>query len=368
MPSRVTSRRRVDRGPRLPILVRVAIVVAIVVLGGFIALKGVGVAGGVVKAIGSSFSDLIASVASSPSPSPIQQIAPNAPMLVAPAESYTNQAKIDVSGAIPAAAVGKADVSVRLYRSVEKAAPVQVADTPAGATPSFTFPQVTLAKGRNDFTATVVGPGGESPVSSTVTYILDTTKPKITITKPTKNAVINGATVTIQGKTKPRCALVARNEANNASITGVAGGDGSFTLVLAIAAGPNGIRITATDPAQNQSEVIINVLRGSGNLTGTISLSRYQFPQSALPANITITVVVRDPNGRPVAGATVTFMLTPPGVPVISQVLTTDGTGTASWPTTIPKGATVNQGNAAALIDAGVLGTKTVQTVIKVTK
>ena len=117
--------------------------------------------------------------------------------------------------------------------------------------------------------------------------------------------------MTIVGKTQARSSLVAKNLANNASVTGKAGDDGSFKLVLAIASGPNAIRVTATDPAQNQAAVLINVNRGAGKLRAEITASRYQFVRKRLPDDVTLSVVVTDPDGHPVDGATVTFTADP---------------------------------------------------------
>ena len=179
--------------------------------------------------------------------------------------------------------------------------------------------------------------------------------------------MVNGKTVTLVGKTQARSALVAKNLANNASITGTAGDDGSFSLVLAIAPGPNAIRITATDPANNEAAVVVNVNRGAGKLRADITASRYQFTRSSLPSEVTITVDVTDPDGHPLDGATVEITLSPPGVEVISRSLTTDGTGRVRWRVTIPK-ASAGRGVAAALVRTADFGETTSQTFITINK
>ena len=240
----------------MPIYLRVLMVVGIVALGGVVVFAGIGVLGRAAAYISTSLSQTISQVTTSPSPSPVADIAPNAPALSVPSESYTNQATVDLSGTVPPSFAGQDNVVIRIYRQLQDAGPEKVAELPVGETPAFIVPGLELAKGRNDFTATLIGPGGESEVSKAITYILDTTKPKITVTRPTKDAVVNGKTVTIIGKTQARSSLVAKNLANNASVTGKAGDDGAFKLVLAVANGPNNIRITATDPAQNQAAVV----------------------------------------------------------------------------------------------------------------
>ena len=352
----------------MPIYLRVLMVVGIVALGGVVVFAGIGVLGRAAAYISTSLSQTISQVTTSPSPSPVADIAPNAPALSVPSESYTNQATVDLSGTVPPSFAGQDNVVIRIYRQLQDAGPEKVAELPVGETPAFIVPGLELAKGRNDFTATLIGPGGESEVSKAITYILDTTKPKITVTRPTKDAVVNGKTVTIIGKTQARSSLVAKNLANNASVTGKAGDDGAFKLVLAVANGPNNIRITATDPAQNQAAVVLSVNRGAGKLRAEITASRYQFVRKRLPDDVTLTVVVTDPDGHPLDGATVTFTLTPPGVAPITRTLTTDGEGRARWRTSIPKGASVGRGIAAALVHTKDFGNTTTQTFITINK
>jgi hypothetical protein len=365
-PGRIAPHRKIDRGPGLPLWAQLLLVVAIVALGAAILFSGMGLLGKVVAGIGSAFSGAITQVTATASPSPTPAVAPNAPTLTPPTESYTNQPKIDLTGLIPSSYIGRSGATIRVYRALASASPTQIAEIPVGVTPGFIVPDITLGNGRNDFTATIVDPGGESAPSKVVTYVLDTTKPKITITAPTKDALVNDKTVTIAGKTQARSAMVAKNQANSASITATAGDDGSFSMILAISTGTNAIQITATDPAGNQTVTAISVIRGSGKLSAKLTASRYQFAQGSLPMNITLSVAVTDPNGRPLDGAAVTLTLTPPGVGPITQTLTTDATGTAIWQTAIPAGASPGKGIAAALVETTAFGTTTAQTVITI--
>lgn len=364
-PNRLAPHRKIERGSALPIYLRIGLVLVVVVLGAVVVFAGVGVLGKVVGAVTKAFDQTIASVTTNPSPSPTLAVAPNAPALSVPPESYTNQQTVDLTGTIPSGFIGREGASIRIYRTLPDEGPKQIAEQDVGATAGFTVPGLELAKGRNDFSATLVDAGGESPTSKVVTYILDTAKPKVTISKPGKDAVVNGKTVTLIGKTQPRSALVAKNLANNASITGTAGDDGAFTLVLAIASGPNAIRITATDPANNEGVLAININRGAGKLRAQITASRYQFVRKSLPTEVTLTVDVTDPDGHPLAGATVTITLSPPGVSVITRTLTTDSAGQVRWRVMIPK-ATLGKGEAAALVHTADFGDTTDQTFITI--
>ncbi len=353
----------------MPVYLRIALVMVIVAIGGVIVFAGVGVLGRVVGSVAASLQDTFAKVTESPSPSPTEIVTPNAPSLTVPSESYTNQKTVDLTGTVPSAFIGQPGVTVKIYRTLPDQAPEQIDEIPVGETAGFTAAGIELANGRNDFTATLVGASGtESGPSKAVTYVLDKVKPKIVITKPSKTAVVNGKSVTIVGKTQPRSELVATNEANHASITGTADDAGTFTLVLAIANGPNGIRISATDPANNQASVVINVNRGKGKLTAEITASRYQFVRKQLPDNVVLTAVVTDPDGKPLDGATVQFSLIMRGVDPITRTLTTDGEGRARWNVTIPKGAGLGRGVAAVLVQTKQYGQASAQTFLNVNK
>jgi hypothetical protein len=367
-PNRLAPHRRIERAPALPLYLRILMVVAVVALGGIIVFAGVGVLSKVVASISSSFSDAISQVTSTPSPSPSELIAPNAPTLTLPAESYTNQPTVDLTGTVPQAYIGQEGVTIQVYRQVQGDSVKALTEIPVGQTAGFTVPGVTLGKGSNIFTATLKAAGGESPPSKPVTYVLDTAKPKIAISSPAKDGVVNGKTVTIVGKTQARSALVANNGTNHAVITGKAGDDGAFKLILAIAPGPNAIQIAATDPAGNLGTIVINVSRGGGALQAKITASSYRFIRSHLPDDIILSVLVTDPDGHPVDGARVTFTLTIPGVTPIVQSLSTDGTGRARWKTAVPGGASLGQGVAAVLVETDAFGTTTAQTFLTIAK
>jgi hypothetical protein len=124
-----------------------------------------------------------------------------------------------------------------------------------------------------------------------------------------------------------------------------------------------------TDPAGNPSNVILHVLKGSGKLAASLSSSIYNLKRNALPEPVTLTASVIDPDGRPLEGARVTFTFAAPGVPAVtSKRIQTAGDGTATWKTTIPKGATVGQVSATAIVQTSEFGDTTDRTVITIRK
>ena len=100
----------------------------------------------------------------------------------------------------------------------------------------------------------------------------------------------------------------------------------------------------------------------------TVGASAYRFKQGSLPADIDLTATVADPDGRPLAGASVTFTLSIPGIPTVTGDATTDANGKASFGTTIPAAADRGGGNAGILVRSGEFGQAADQKVITITK
>ena len=268
---------------------------------------------------------------------------------------------------VPPGVTGDPKSQLRVYLALQdqKAAPIQ--DTPLAAVSRNIIP-VTLTKGINDFTVTIVGPGGESEPSAVVRYILDQTVPSLKVTSPASGSVVNARAVKIVGKTQGRSTVNARNTTTGDSIVGTADADGIFRLSLPLATGGNSIQLTSTDPAGNEKTVKLTDRRGSGKLTVSLGSSTYRIKRGSLPRDLRLTATVNDPDGQPLKGAAVTFTLSIPGIPSVTQDGHTDANGRAVWQTIVPAGATLGQGSAAVLVTADGLGTTSDQTVITVTK
>jgi glucodextranase-like protein len=266
--------------------------------------------------------------------------------------------------------VGAENTRIRIYVAIGKGDPGVVTEIPVGTSPRFLVPGISLSPGTNAFTATIVGPTDlESERSAAVIYILDKTKPKITISSPKANALINARSVKIIGQTQGRSALSAKNLTTNATVTGEADTKGAFSINVPIGTGSNQIELTVTDPAGNVNSATVTVRRGTGKLVAKLTASFYQVRLSKLPEPVTLTVTVTDPDGRALPGANVTFTLAVPSVPAIaSSVLSTGADGKVSFTTTIPKGATVGQCSVTAIVQTPAFGDTTARTVINVAK
>jgi hypothetical protein len=366
-PNRLASHRPIQRSNGLPIIVRIALAAAMAALGVAVLILAVGGLGKVAGGIGSTLSGFVSSVTSTPVPSLGALVPPDAPSIEQPAEPYTSEKTADLAVTVPAELRGKAAYRLKVYLTLPDQQPSAIQDAPVGDGPTTIIP-VELTKGVNDFTVAVLGPGGESDKSLSVRYVYDASPPKMTVTSPKNNATVNGKAVTIKGKTQARTTLLARNDANGSTIAATAAADGTFSLSLALSSGVNKITITGTDPAGNVASTTINVRRGNGKLTVRLNASIYRIKRSHLPEPVTLTATVTDPDGKPLAGAVVTFTLSMPGIPTVSIDTKTSASGKATFRTTVPKGADVGQGSATVLVSTDALGSTQDFTVITITK
>jgi hypothetical protein len=365
----VTSHRRVERTRRLALPFRFLLAIGLVSLGGGVLFAATGGLGKAAEAIGSTLSGFVTDLTATPVPSTPTLLESTTPLLDEPAEPYTNQPTIDLVGSIPDDLVGTKDGRIRVYVALGNQDPGVVTQIPVGRTTRFIVPGITLIEGTNAFTATIVGPGGESEPSPVVTYVYDATKPRITLASPKDGAVVNAKTVQLVGQTQPRSQVRARNATTGANVNGQADGRGNFSLILSIGDATNDIGITAVDPAGNEGHLVLAVRRGSGALLASLSGSASKVKLSSLPARTQFTVAVSDPDGRPLEGARVTFTLAVPGVPAItSKKIETGGDGTAVWSTWIPKGATTGLVSATVIVQTSQYGQTTDQTVMTIVK
>lgn len=348
----------------MPFIGRLILALALVALGLGVLYVGMGGLGKVVGALGSTVGGFVEGVTATASPRPSFVPISDAPTIKAPEEPYTADATTDLSITVPSGIVGDSAYKLRIYLALKDQAPAPIDEVPiAGPT---TIVPVTLTKGINDFTVTVVGPSGESDPSAVVRFVLDKAPPKITIQSPKNGAIVNRKSVVIKGKTQARTTLIARNAANGTSITADALADGTFSLTIALAKGVNAITIDGTDPAGNVSEAKLSIKRGTGKLTVSLSASAYQIRRSSLPETIRLSAVVNDPDGQPLAGADVTFTLSIPGIPTVTLEGKTSANGKATFTTTIPKGADKGQGSATVLVSSTDFGSAEDYTVITI--
>lgn len=344
---------------------------AVLALGGAILWVGSGQVGPFISNVVAGFGGFVSkvgSVAGSPTPTQLAAIA-DAPSIDAPDEPYTNQDVIDVTVNVPSAVAGAEGYTVRLYVGHPEEDPQLVAEEPVGATSVQVMADVRLAAGRNTMQASIMGPGGESELSEVATWILDQSKPKISVTSPKNNSQVKKATVVVKGKSQAGAEVRLQNAANGAIATAAAGSDGLWQTIIAVADGGNEITVTATDPAGNENSTQLNLRKGSGRLTAALSASAYRFRASKLPRQITLTVAVTRPDGGRASGATALFTVSVPGLEaIVSGEVRTNGNGVASFTTTIPAGAMPGSGLATVLVTTDGDGSVTDRQVLTIAK
>ena len=352
----------------MPWIIRLGLIAAVLALSAGILYVGARGFGVVVGGVGSTLSGFVKGVTATPSPSPVVGAMSAAPTLDQPSEPYTSGATVDLVVTVPASLIGDKQHRIRLYLTLPGQQAAAITEVPIADTVKTVIPGIQLTDGVNDFYATITGPGPESDPSAVVRYVFDDTPPKITITSPKNNAVVNSQAVTIKGKTQARTTMLARNDANGSSVAGTAESDGTFTLSVALATGVNKITITGTDPAGNTAQASLTVKRGTGKLAVSLSSSTYNIKRSRLPEPVTLTGTVTDPDGHPLSGVDVTFTLSMPGIPTVSIDTTTGNDGTATFKTTVPKGADIGQGSATVLVTTQAYGSAQDYTVINIVK
>jgi hypothetical protein len=354
-PARLDRYRRIERRRGLPLVMKVFLAASVALLGGAILWVGSGQVGPFVSSVArglGGFVTQVSSVVGSPTPSGVPEVG-DAPTIDAPDQLYTNHDTVDLTINVPAAVAGKDGYSVRLYVTLPDTEADLVTEVPVGGTSVQVISGVELANGRNDFQASISGPGGESELSSIATWILDTSKPVVKIISPKDGAAVTKPTVTIKGKSQGNSEVRLQNTSNGSIATVNAGKDGLWQASIGVSNGTNQIQITATDPAGNSNTTQLSVVKGSGKMTATLNGSTYRFRASRLPRRLTLTVTVLGSDGKPLPGATSLFTVSVPGLEaIVSGQIRTGADGTASFSTMIPKGATPGSGLATVLVTA----------------
>jgi hypothetical protein len=265
---------------------------------------------------------------------------------------------VDLRVTIPADVVGSTGARIRIYLALEGLTAAPIKEAPIGSAITVVVP-VELTKGRNDLTATIIRNGVESESSPIVTVILDQDPPKITVRSPKDGATVNEPDATIKGTVEAGTSLIGRNVANGTSVTTVAAGDGTFTLVLPLEPGTNAIHLDARDPAGNTSALDVSYVQGSGEMGANLLASLYRISVSGHPGSLKLTVFVTDPTGAPLAGASAFFTLQIPGLAPIYGPYTTGDDGRAAFTTPLIGTLGTGNGQATVLVSHPVFGQTT---------
>ena len=353
---RVRNYKGMDaRRPKAPLATRTILWLSIAGLAVAVFVFASGGIGPVLSSLAGSFGSAIGRLTATPVPTATQLPPTDAPSIASPEQPYTNQAEIDLTVTVPQVAVGDPTAKVLIYLALEGLDPAPIVYVPIGTTSRLTVPFV-LTEGRNDITATLFRGQDESEPSPAVTFYLDREAPKITVSSPKNGSAIDVPDVTIKGKTQAGTSLVAVNGANGTSISSMASKDGTFEFGMLLAAGTNEILITGTDPAGNAGETKLKLIRGSREMGVRLTASSYRISVSKNPASIQLSVLVTDPAGAPLAGASAFFTLQIPGLAPISNQLVTGPDGRAVFTTPLVGKITTGGGLGTVLVSSNLYG------------
>jgi hypothetical protein len=338
----ISSRRR-----RTPLVVRTSLVLAVVLLAGGVFLVASGGIGAGLTALAGGFNTAFNRLVATPVPTSTDLPPTDSPRIAAPDQPYTNKASVDLDVSVPIASLGDPNAKVRIYVALEGLEAAPLVDVPVGTTSRMIVP-VTLTEGRNDISATLFRGSDESDHSPIVTWFLDLTPPKISISSPKDGSSVDTPNATIKGSTQAGSTIVVRNPANNASITALAGRDGGFEIALPLVPGDNQVVIDVTDPAGNTAEKTLKLKQGSTDMRVRLTASLYQISVRHHPSSLQLTVLVTTPKGDPLPGARAFFTLQIPGLAPISNELFTGIDGRARF--TTPLVGTLQKGNGTATV------------------
>lgn len=343
------------RRPRAPLATRTLLWLSIAGLAVAVFMFAGGGIGPALSSLAGSFSAAFDRLTATPAPTATAVPPSDAPRIAAPEQPYTNQVEVSLTVTVPPDAVGDATAQVLLYLALEGLDPAPIVYVPVGTTSRLVVP-FTLTDGRNDITATLFRGDYESAPSPTVTYYLDREPPKITVSSPKSGSVVDVPDVTIKGTTQPGTSLVALNDANGTSISSMASKDGKFEFGLLLAAGTNTITITGTDVAGNTGSTTIKLLQGSKEMGVRLTASSYRISVKNYPPSIQLSVLVTDPEGQPLSGASAFFTLQIPGLAPISNELVTGPNGRAVFTTPLVGQITVGGGLGTVLVTSSLYG------------
>lgn len=123
-------------------------------------------------------------------------------------------------------------------------------------------PSTALADGSHTIAFNAKDNDGNAAAQKTVTFVVDTVAPTLTITSPNDNIKVNQATCVVSGTTNDATSSPVSVTINGTSVT--VGADGSFSKSITLNEGTNTITIVATDSAGKSTTVTRTVTLDTG--------------------------------------------------------------------------------------------------------
>jgi len=187
---------------------------------------------------------------------------------------------------------------------------------------------------------------------TSVTVVLDTVAPPLTLSKPVNGDKIDGTNLTVEGKAEPGATVLV----NDRSV--IVGQDGSFNDTVTVPAGTLPLTVVARDRAGNETKTELTVTMNGKPILGAAAIVSVTLangsvkPGGYVGANITVTNL-----GKPVVGQRVSLQV---GVVAIGTAVT-DAAGKAF----ISFAAPPNEGIAQVVVLAGNASGSAILTIAK---
>ena len=243
---------------------------------------------------------------------------PPAPAVLAPPVTITRDGTVDLTVIAPANLRGDQHYVVHVYVNGN-----QVSQESLPSDPQFTLKNVPLSEGDNAIRASLVGDGGESPLSAPVNMTRDDVAPVIQVLTPADKVYTDSTTLT--GKTEPGATIEVTDDAGH-DLDASVSSDGRFNADLSLAMGNNPLVIKSTDLAGNNAVSRITIVRAPSAAAIELVVTPTTIYSSQLPLNVDLQATVRDELGRAVDGVTVVFGISPPNRETTTyEVDTTNG-------------------------------------------
>lgn len=170
-------------------------------------------------------------------------VPPLAPRLIVPFEA-TSSSKIKIDG------FAETGSEVELFKNEQS-----IGKTAVSMEGNFSFGNVELNDGENNFSAIAVKEGsGSSDISKIVSVLFDTTPPELTMTNPsTDSLTVDSADFDITGKSEKGVNVTVNGKVATVD------SDGNFKIKIQLNSGKNDIGIVVKDSALNETKKTISI-------------------------------------------------------------------------------------------------------------
>lgn len=110
-----------------------------------------------------------------------------------------------------------------------------------------TYSAENLADGTHTITVDVTDNDGNAATTATITFMISTAAPTLTVNTPSNNLITNDTRVTVSGVAKPGTNMVTVASVKINGVAATVGSDGAFSYEQTLTEGVNTITIIATD-------------------------------------------------------------------------------------------------------------------------